>query len=261
MGAGSVRCRVIVRNDESRIFTVTVDAFSPADRSRAATPSAIASSVRSIVSRSFVSTSNVCSWLIDLAASASACTGSSSIPRARPCSVAPCFPNRRTSRSTGSAASSPSVPTPYSRSAAAIWGPTPHSRPIASGARKAASSPGGTTTSPSGLRRSDAIFATSFVLATPTDAVSCVSSWIASLIRRAAAAPGPHSASVPVRSRNASSMETGSTSGVNRRRIAMTRPLSAWYLRPSTGTKMPCGQSAAAVRSGIADRTPNTRAS
>ena len=45
----------------------------------------------------------------------------------------------------------------------AVFSPTPHSRPIGSGARNAASSPGGTTTSPSGLRRSDAILATSLV--------------------------------------------------------------------------------------------------
>ena len=43
--------------------------------------------------------------------------------------------------------------------------------------------------------------------------------------------------------------------------IAMTRRLSTWYRRPSTGTKMACGQSAAAVRRGMADRTPNLRAS
>ena len=42
---------------------------------------------------------------------------------------------------------------------------------MGSGARNAASSPGGTTTSPSGLRRSEATFATSLVAATPTEAV------------------------------------------------------------------------------------------
>ena len=57
-------------------------AFSPADRNRDATPSAMPSSVRSITSGSDVSTSNVCSWPIDFAASASP-TGSGSTPRAR----------------------------------------------------------------------------------------------------------------------------------------------------------------------------------
>jgi hypothetical protein len=54
--------------------------------------------------------------------------------------------------------------------ATAVFSPTPHSREIGSGARNVSSSPSGTTTNPSGLRRSDAILATSFVLATPTEA-------------------------------------------------------------------------------------------
>src|SRR5205814_8345574 len=41
----------------------------------------------------------------------------------------------------------------------------------------------------------------------------------------------------------------------------MTWPLTFEYFRPSTGTKTACGQSAAAVRSGMAERTPNLRAS
>ena len=89
---------------------------------------------------------------------------------ARP-SDAPCLPKRRTRRSSGRAARSPIVLTPYSRSTAADFSPTPHSRRISSGARNAASSPGSTTTRPSGLRRSDAILATSLVVATPTEIV------------------------------------------------------------------------------------------
>ena len=41
----------------------------------------------------------------------------------------------------------------------------------------------------------------------------------------------------------------------------MTCLLAAAYLRPLTGTKIACGQSAPAVRSGMAERMPNTRAS
>jgi hypothetical protein len=41
----------------------------------------------------------------------------------------------------------------------------------------------------------------------------------------------------------------------------MTSLLTAPYFAPSTGTKTAWGQSAAAVRSGIAERTPNFRAS
>ena len=99
-------------------------------------------------------------------------------------------------------------------SATAVFSPTPHSREIGSGARNASSSPTGTTTNPSGLRRSDAILATSFVLATPTEAVSPTSARVSSLIRRAIDGPSPNSAADPVTSRNASSIEIGSTSGV-----------------------------------------------
>jgi len=47
------------------------------------------------------------------------------------------------------------------------------------------------------------------------------------LIRRAIDSPSPNSRWEPVTSRNASSIEIGSTSGVNRRRIAMTSRLAA----------------------------------
>ena len=56
-------------------------------------------------------------------------------------------------------------------------------------------------------------------------------------------------------------METGSTAGVNRLRIVMTSRLTDAYLRPSTGTKIASRQSRAAVRSGMAERTPKRRAS
>ena len=94
-----------------------------------------------MTSGSLVSTSKVCSWPTDFAGSPS-WTGSGSIPRARSTSDAPCLPKRRTTRSGGSAARSPIVRTAYSASAAAVFSPTPHRRPIGSGARNAASSPG-----------------------------------------------------------------------------------------------------------------------
>ena len=194
---------------------------------RPETPSAIARSVRSMTSGSAVSTSNVCSCPIDFAASGSS-TGSPSIPCARSTSDAPCWPRRRVRAARSMAARSPMVRTPKSARALAVWGPTPHSLDMASGARNAASSPGGTTTRPSGFRRSEAILATSFVRATPTDAVSRSSSWIVCLIRRAMVSPSPNSARDAVTSRNASSIETGSTIGVNRRRIAMTSRLTRW---------------------------------
>jgi DNA polymerase IV len=82
------RARGIDRNVVSRIFTVIVDARTPLSRSRAATPSLIARRVRSMTSRSDVSTSNVCSWPMDFAASRSP-NGAGSIPRARSPRAAP----------------------------------------------------------------------------------------------------------------------------------------------------------------------------
>jgi hypothetical protein len=64
------------------------------------------------------------------------------------------------------------------------------------------------------------------VLATPTEIVNWTSSRTAALIERAIVSPSPNSSREPVTSRNASSIEIGSTSGVNRRRIAMTSRLT-----------------------------------
>ena len=82
-----------------------------------------------------------------------------------------------------------------------------------------------------------------------------------SLIALAIVGPSPNSSREAVTSRNASSIETGSTSGVKRRRIAMTSRLTRWYSAPLTGTKMHSGQSRFAVRIGMAEWTPNRRAS
>ncbi len=143
----------------------------------------------------------------------------------------------------------------------AVTRPTPQRRPTGSGARKSASVPAATTTSPSGLRRSDATFATNLLAATPTDAVSRSDAAMRALIARATAGPSPWSPSVPVTSRNASSMETGSSSGVKSARIAMTSRETPAYLSMSTGTKAPSGQSRAARPMGMAEWTPNRRAS
>ena len=80
---------------------------------------------------------------------------------------------------------------------------------------------------------SEAIFATSFDEATPTDAVSCRSARIASFSRRAIAAPSPIARALPVTSRNASSIETGSTTSVTRRRTSITSFDSPAYLSMS----------------------------
>jgi hypothetical protein len=81
------------------------------------------------------------------------------------------------------------------------------------------------------------------------------------LIFCAISGPSPNRARLAVTSRNASSMEIGCTCGVKRRMIAMTSRLACWYLRPSTGRNTPCGQRRPAVLSGIAEWTPNFRAS
>jgi hypothetical protein len=52
------------------------------------------------------------------------------------------------------------------------------------------------------------------VPATPTEAVNPTSARMSSLIRRAIAGPSPNSPNEPVTSRNASSIEIGSTCGV-----------------------------------------------
>ena len=121
--------------------------------------------------------------------------------------------------------------------------------------------PGGTTTSPSGFRRSEATFATNLLAATPTDAVRARLEAMRALIVAATVGPSPESRSVPVTSRKASSMDTGSSSGVNSARMAMTCRETAAYLSMSTGTNAPSGHRRAARPIGIAECTPNRRAS
>jgi hypothetical protein len=71
-------------------------------------------------------------------------------------------------------ARSPIVSTPAAASFSALRGPTPGSLRTARGARNSASRPGSTTVTPPGLRESDAIFATTFVVATPSEHVRLV---------------------------------------------------------------------------------------
>ncbi len=139
--------------------------------------------------------------------------------------------------------------------------PTPHSRVIGSGARNSASPPSSTTTRPSGLRRSEATLAMNLLAASPAEAVSPVSPRMRRLISRTASGAGPNSDAVPVRSTNASSTETGSTRGEKSPRMAMICREARTYLSMSTGRKTPSGHSRAAFEMGIAELTPNTRAS
>ena len=75
------------------------------------------------------------------------------------------------------------------------------------------------------MARSLASLASSLVTATPTDAVSPVSSRTRRRIANAHSGPEPWMRAAPPTSRNASSDAIGSTSGVNERRMAMTARL------------------------------------
>ena len=103
--------------------------------------------------------------------------------------------------------------------------------------------------------------ATYLELEIPTDPVSRSSreirERIASPIRRAS----PSSRCVPVRSRNASSRESGSTRGEKSEKIARSDRETSWYFRMFPGTITRSRQSLSAVAMGMAERTPNFRAS
>ena len=61
---------------------------------------------------------------------------------------------------------------------------------------------------------------------------------------------------VPERSRNASSIDSGSTSGVSVCMAWRTSRPTRTYFAMSGGTTAACGQSASALNIGIAERTP-----
>src|SRR5436309_13841243 len=117
------------------------------------------------------------------------------------------------------------------------------------------------TVRPSGFFQPDAIFARNLFGATPADAVNPVSARIRSLSRRATgvASGSPHAFSVT--SRYASSSDSGSTSGVTSRKILHTAVDAALYREKSGGTLMSDGHRRTAVAIGIAEYTPNARAS
>ena len=117
------------------------------------------------------------------------------------------------------------------------------------------------TVRPSGFFHPEAILARNLFGATPADAVRPVADAISCLIRRATVWPSvsPHTFSVT--SRYASSSDSGSTSGVTRRKMANTACDAARYRLKSGLTITSEGQSRTARAIGIADRTPNARAS
>ena len=108
----------------------------------------------------------------------------------------------------------------------AVAGPTPGITVTCIGARNSASVPAGTTTTPSGLSRSLAIFAISLDVPAPTDAVRPpLAFWIAAFRSSAMACTSSTVSSLSPaadRSTNASSSDSGSTSGDSARICAIT---------------------------------------
>ena len=83
-------------------------------------------------------------------------------------------------------------------------------------------SDGGTTTTPSGLARRLASLATETDAATPTEQVMPCSSWMVERSRSAISRGVPSRRSEPRTSRNASSSDTASTTGVTSRKVSIT---------------------------------------
>ena len=119
----------------------------------------------------------------------------------------------------------------------------------------------GTTSSPSGLDRVEASLARNFVGATPTEQVMPCSSAIRARIHSPIQAGRPSRRQAPPTSRNASSMDSGSTSGVIDRNTAITPADTSAYVDMFGGTTTACGQSRRAWVIGMALCTPLARAS
>ena len=96
---------------------------------------------------------------------------------------------------------SPIVRSPSCDRRSSSFAPTIGSSRTGRGARNAASSPAGTTQTPSGLAASLATFAMSLFVATPTDAVIPTSERTRSRIIPAIASPSPNSRAEPATSR------------------------------------------------------------
>ena len=123
-------------------------------------------------------------------------------------------PSIETSVASASWATSPTVVIPRLRSFPAVTGPTPQSRSTGSGWRKASSPSGGTTSRPSGLATPLATLARNLVLATPTVIGRPTRSRTSARSRAAISEGVPETRPIPRTSRNASSIDSPSTSGV-----------------------------------------------
>jgi hypothetical protein len=150
---------------------------------------------------------------------------------------------------------------PRSCSFAAVTLPTPHNRSTGSGCRNSSSPDGGTTSRPSGLATPLATFARNFVRATPTVIGSPTRSSTSFRNRSAISTGAPAILRRPPTSRNASSIEMPSTSGVVSRKTSNTALLAAEYADILGGTTTACGHSCRARPPPIAVRTPMRLAS
>ena len=150
---------------------------------------------------------------------------------------------------------------PCAWSLPAVTGPTPHTRSTGSGCRKASSPPAGTSSSPSGLATALATLARCFVVAIPIVIGSPTSSSTRRLSRTAMSRGEPAILRMPRTSRNASSIDSPSTSGVVSRKISNTALLASEYALNRDGTTKASGQSASARRPPIAVFTPRAFAS
>ena len=144
-----------------------------------------------------------------------ACTGRGSRLWARACRCRPeARPSMATRVASSNSATCPTVAIPTLRSFIAVAGPTPQRRSTGSGWRKASSFPGGTRSSPSGFATPLATLARNFVRATPTVTGMPTRSRTSRRRRWAISMGVPAIRRIPRTSRNASSMERPSTSGV-----------------------------------------------
>ncbi len=116
---------------------------------------------------------------------------------------------------------------PRARSLAAVAGPTPQSASTGSGSRNARSPPAGTTSRPSGLATALATFARNFVVATPTVIGRPTRSRTSRRSATAISSGVPWMRSSPRASRNASSIDSPSTSGEVRSKTPKTARLAS----------------------------------
>ena len=106
-----------------------------------------------------------------------------------------------------------------------------------------------------------ATFASSFVVAMPTVIGSPTCSCTAARSRVAISSGLPEISCSPRTSRNASSIDTRSTTGAVSSKIATTARLASTYASKRGDTTIACGHSRRARPPPIADLMPNARAS